>query len=249
MIYHFKKGKAVETSSGFKTTGKPIGYRSARAAGCAVFSRFPGNSALFAIDSNVGENDLVSGIAPTLVGTGTVLQNGEFCFDTVRALDYVIGDSMSALDDFTIEMDYTITSDTTGFRGFMGNKSSWSTMNVCIQWGRDGYRPTAFWYDYYSGNPSTGGDEHPEWVNDGVYHHVAYVRKGDVVSLYSDGAVIVTYTGATKKLNLAIENLLAVGTQHVENQILPGRIKHFRVLNEAIYDDDFVGNLPDWVGA
>jgi hypothetical protein len=209
-----------------------------------IVNNFPGSASLFALDANVGINDLVGGGAPTLVGSGTVLQNGEFCFDTVRAFDYSIGKSMSDLKEFTIEMDYTITSDATGFLGFFGNKHSWSTMCVCMQWGRSGYRPAMFWNDYFDTN--TGGAEHPEWVNDGKYHHVAMVKKGDVVTLYSDGVKIAQYSGATKSLNLAIENLLAVGTQHVENEIFPGRMKHFRVIGSAIYDGDF--DVPDWVG-
>ena len=209
-----------------------------------IVNRFPGSASLFALDANIGVNDLVAGTAPTLIGSGEVLQNGEFCFDNTRALDYVIGESMSALKDFTIEMDYTITSNDTGYCGFFGNRSSWSTMCVCMQWGRSGYRPAMFWQDYFDTN--TGGEEHPEWVNDGIYHHVAYVRKGDTCMLFSDGEKIAEYSGATKDLNLAIENILAVGTQHVENQIFPGRMKHFRVIDSAIYDGDF--DIPEWVG-
>ena len=209
-----------------------------------IINRFPGGKALFAIDANIGINDLVAGTTPTLVGSGEVLQNGEFCFDNTRAFDYVIGKSMSDLKEFTIEMDYTITSDATGYLGFFGNKRSWSTMCVCMQWGRSGYRPAMFWNDYF--DTTTGGAEHSEWVNDGVYHHVAMVKKGEIVTLYSDGKAIAKYESATKNLNLAIENLLAVGTQHVENQIFPGRMKHFRVIGEAIYDGDF--DLPEWVG-
>lgn len=209
-----------------------------------IVNNFPGSASLFAIDASVGINDLVQGGAPTLVGSGEVLQNGEFCFDSTRALDYTIGDTMSALKDFTIEMDYTVTSDQTGYCGLVGNKSSWSTMCICIQWGRSGYRPAMFWNDYF--DTQTGGNEHPEWVNDGKYHHVAYVRKGDTCMLFSDGEKIAEYSGATKDLNLAIEHLLAVGTQHVENQIFPGRMKHFRVLGEALYDGKF--DIPEWVG-
>lgn len=209
-----------------------------------IVNKFPGSASLFAIDANIGINDLVAGTVPALVGSGEVLQNGEFCFDNIRALDYVIGESMSDLKEFTIEMDYTVTSNTTGYCGLVGNKSSWSTMCVCIQWGRSGYRPAMFWNDYF--DTTTGGAEHSEWVNDGVYHHVAMVKKGEVVTLYSDGVKIADYSGATKSLNLAIENLLAVGTQHVENQIFPGRMKHFRVIGSAIYDGDF--DVPEWVG-
>jgi hypothetical protein len=151
---------------------------------------------------------------------------------------------MSDLKEFTIEMDYTITSDATGFLGFFGNKRSWSSMCVCIQWGRSGRRPAMFWNDYF--DTTTGGPTHDDWVNDGIYHHVAMVKKGEVVTLYSEGKAIATYEGATKSLNLAIENLLAVGTQHVENQIFPGRMKHFRVIGSAIYDGDF--DVPEWVG-
>jgi hypothetical protein len=209
-----------------------------------IVNNFPGGASLFAIDANVGINDLVGGGAPTLVGSGEVLQNGEFCFDNTRAFDYVIGESLSDLKEFTIEMDYTITSNATGYCGMFGNKNSWSTMCVCIQWGRSGYRPAMFWNDYF--DTTTGGAEHSEWVNDGVYHHVAMVKKGETVTLYSEGKKIADYTGATKNLNLAIENLLAVGTQHVENQIFPGRMKHFRVIGSAIYDGDF--DVPEWVG-
>jgi hypothetical protein len=209
-----------------------------------IVNRFPGSASLFAIDANIGINDLVTGTAPTLIGSGEVLQNGEFCFDNTRAFDYVIGKTMSDLKEFTIEMDYTITSDATGALGFFGNKSSWSSMFICIQWGRSGRRPVMFWNDYFT--ITTGGPTHDDWVNDGIYHHVAMVKKGEVVTLYSEGKAIATYEGATKSLNLAIENLLAVGTQHVENQIFPGRMKHFRVIGSAIYDGDF--DVPEWVG-
>ena len=205
---------------------------------------FMTSGTLFALDANIGINDLVAGTEPSLIGNGEVLQNGEFCFDNTRAFAYVIGESMSALDEFTIEMDYTVTSNTTGYCGFVGNKNSWSTMCVCIQWGRSGYRPAMFWNDYF--DTTTGGAEHSEWVNDGVYHHVAMVRKGDTITLYSDGEAIAKYEGATKNLNLAIENTLAVGTQLVEDQIFPGRMKHFRIVNRAVYTKDF--NIPTWVG-
>lgn len=204
---------------------------------------------LFAIDASKGVRDLVNGGSPTIFGDGQeVLRDGEFCFDYARALDYTIGESMSALQDFTIEMDYTITSGATGFLGFCGNKASWSTMCICIQWGRAGYRPAMFWNDYF--DTTTGGPEHPDWVNDGKYHHVAMVRSGHIVKLYSDGIAIAQYNGsATSTLNLAIENMLCVGAQHVENQILPGRMKHFRVVSSAVYTADFSDNIPAWVGA
>lgn len=236
--------------NGYTPTVKKIYNGDATIAVSKVWkgNAFDTSDSLFAIDASKGVNDLVSGGSPTIFGDGQeVLINGEFCFDYARALDYTIGASMSALQDFTIEMDYTITSNRTGFLGFCGNKKSWSTMCFCIQWGRSGYRPAMFWNDYF--DTTTGGAEHPDWINDGKYHHVAMVRRGDVIKLYSDGISIAQYSGATIPFNLAIENMLCVGAQHVENAILPGRMKHFRVVPNAVYTEDFSDDIPAWVGA
>lgn len=243
---------SISSFSGYEKTPVPdnvYACTNGRLFGDAIayINEFPSKAALFAIDASKGVNDIVNGGSPTIFGDGQeVLRDGEFCFDNARALDYAIGASMSALQDFTIEMDYTITSDKTGYCGFFGNKSSWSTMNCHIQWGRTGYRPAMFWNGYFEA--LSGGDEHPEWVNDGKYHHVAMVKYGRSFMLFSDGIMIATYTGDTPDLNLAIENKLSIGVQHVENAIFPGRMKHFRVIGGAVYKDNFAGNLPSWVG-
>lgn len=245
--------QTVSSFSGFEKTPRTdsiFACVDGRLIGRAIANadEFPGKASLFAIDASKGVNELVNGGSPTIFGDGQeVLRNGEFCFDTARALEYTIGATMSALQDFTIEMDYTITSDTTGYCGFFGNKNSWSTMFVCVQWGRSGFRPSMFWYEYFNG--ISDGDEHRKWVNDGEYHHVAMVRKGYVITLYSDGTAIAQYSGADKILNMAIENKLSVGVQRVENAILPGRMKHFRVVPNAVYTEDFADNIPAWVGA
>ena len=66
-----------------------------------VINRFENPSNLFALDSSKGVQELVQGISPTQVGSGEVLQGGEFCFDSTRALDYPIGSSLSALKDLS----------------------------------------------------------------------------------------------------------------------------------------------------
>ena len=211
---------------------------------------FSGDSALFALDSWRGLNDLVSDTAPTgyrVDAASAVLKDGVFCFDLKQALQYEIGESMSALNDFTIEMDYTITSGSTGYCGFFGNRTSWTNDCICLQWGRSGFRPSLHWYGVADG--LTGGDEHSDWVNDGKYHHVALVRYGATVYLFSDGKLLGTAGGAGSPLNLAAEGTLAVGVQLVENEILPGRMKHFRVVPIALYTADFSNNIPSWVGA
>ena len=103
-----------------------------------------------------------------------------------------------------------------------------------------------FWNGYYES--ATGGTEHREWVNDGKYHHVAVVRFGNIVTLYSDGVVIAKYRDLSTPLNFAIQNALSVGVQHVENAIFPGRMKHFRICNVAAYTEEFSDALPYWVG-
>lgn len=208
---------------------------------------FAGGATVFAIEAAQGIKDLIGGGSPTIFGDGQeVLRDGEFCFDHSRALDYAVGAKLSGLKDFTIEMDYTITSDNTGYCGFFGNRSGWTSMCICMQWGRNGYRPTLHWNDYFDG--LTGGNSHPEWINDGKYHHVALVRSGNLFTMYSDGVAIARQSGVTLDLNLAVEQKLCVGAQHVENAILPGRMKHFRVCNSAIYTENFDNYLPYWVG-
>ena len=216
----------------------------------AAKNDFSGESALFALDSWRGLNDLASGIAPTgyeVDAASAVLKDGVFCFDHKQALQYEIGESMSALNDFTIEMDYTITSGSTGYCGFFGNRTSWTDDCICLQWGRNGYRPTLHWYNVSDG--LTGGDSHDDWINDGKYHHVALVRHGATVYLFSDGKLIGTAGGAGNPLNLAAEGVLAVGVQLVEREIFPGKMKHFRVVPIALYTADFSNNIPSWVGA
>lgn len=251
-VYSFEDTVTAGLSygAGYTPTVKKIYNSDATLAVSKVWQGggFDISDALFAIDASKGVNDLVDGVSPTIYGDGQeVLRDGEFCFDYARAFDYTIGASMSALQDFTIEMDYTITSGETGYCGFFGNRAGWTTMCVCMQWGRSGYRPAMFWNDYF--DTSTGGAEHQDWINDGKYHHVAMVRSGDVIKLYSDGIAIAQYSGASMILNLAIENMLSVGVQHVENQIFPGRMKHFRVVPNAVYTADFSDDIPAWVGA
>ena len=215
----------------------------------AAKNDFSAESALFALDSWRGLNELVSGTIPTgykVDNPNDVLTDGVFCFNHNRALQYQIGDSLSALTDFTIEMDYTITSDYADYCGFFGNRTSWTTNCICLQWGRRGCKPSLHWNGVADG--LTGGDEHREWVNDGKYHHVAVVRSGSTVYLFSDGKLLGTANGASNPLNLAAEELLTVGVQRVENDILPGRMKHFRVVPFAMYTADFSNNIPTWVG-
>ena len=216
----------------------------------AAKNDFSADSALFALDSWRGLNELVSGTIPTgykVDNPNDVLTDGVFCFDHRRALQYQIGDSLSALTDFTIEMDYTITSDYADYCGFFGNRTSWTTNCICIQWGRTGRKPSLHWNGVADG--LTGGNNHDEWVNDGKYHHVAVVRSGSTVYLFSDGKLLGTANGASNPLNLAAEGFLTVGVQRVENDILPGRMKHFRVVPFALYTADFSNNIPTWVGA
>jgi hypothetical protein len=75
------------------------------------------------------------------------------------------------------------------------------------------------------------------------------VRYEATVYLFSDGKLLGTAGGAGSPLNLAAEGTLAVGVQLVENEILPGRMKHFRVVPIALYTADFSNNIPSWVGA
>lgn len=217
----------------------------------AARNDFSTDSALFALDSWRGLNELVSGTVPTgyKSDANSVLVDGVFCFDHTRALQYQIGDSLSALTDFTIEMDYTITSDDhgSGYYGFFGNRTWWTTDCICVQWRRNGFRPSLHWNGV--ADDLTGGDEHREWVNDGKYHHVAVVRSDSTVYLFSDGKLLGTANGASNPLNLAAEGFLTVGVQRVENDILPGRMKHFRVVPFAMYTADFSNNIPTWVGA
>lgn len=210
---------------------------------------FEYKDALFALDASKGTTDLVADRVASIFGSGEVLQNGEFCFDRVRGLRYTLetGTPLDALKDFTFEMDYTITSDPgSGYWGYYGNKGSWSNMCVCAQWRRDGYRPSMFWNPYY--DTTTGGDAHPEYVNDGIYHHLAWVRKGDVTTLYNDGIATVSRSGITADLNLTIQNQFCVGWQDVEDACLPGRMKHFKITPEALYTSNFENDLPKWVG-
>lgn len=248
----------VISFTGFETTPRPgniYAISGTALIGAAISNDakgdFSSDSALFALDSWRSLNDLVSGNAPTGIGvtdSNLVLTDGVFCFDHVKALQYPIGDSMSALADFTIEMDYTITGDYgSGYYGFFGNRTTWSSDNVCVQWRRNGYRPTLHWNGVADG--LTGGNEHPEWVNDGKYHHLALVKSSHKVYLFSDGVLIGTTDNAPATCNLAYEGFLTVGTQRVENDILPGRMKHFRVVPFALYTEDFSNSLPSWVGA
>lgn len=210
----------------------------------AYIDIFPGTSALFALDASRGTTELVNGGTPSLIGSGTVLQNGEFCFDNTRAFTYAIGSTMSALKDFTIELDFTVTSNATGMQGMFGNRTSWSSHFVGLQWGRDGYRVSLHWNGYVDG--LCGGSYHDDWINDGKYHHAALVRKGSKVSIYTDGELTASSSYNANALNLAVESLLDVGIQRANNVYFPGRIKHFRVLPFAKYTDDF--KLANWVG-
>ena len=68
------------------------------------------------------------------------------------------------------------------------------------------------------------------------------------MSLYVDGKRLVSRTGITRKLNLATIGRLTVGSGHHQTGRFPGRMRHFRVVPYALYEDDFTSNLPVWVG-
>lgn len=231
--------------SGIDSWGYPIVYRDTDSAGLLGFSLA---SAVFAVNAKEGIKDLISGNTPESLGSGTVLQNDELCFDATRALNYSIGSTMSQLSDFTIEADFTITSSTTGFCGLMGNKTSWGDMCIALQWGRNSYRWSTYWYGVLdSGLTST--QDHQDLIQDGKYHHIAFVRAGSTYTTYLDGAVDCSASNISSSiLNLAISGELSVGIQRVENVYFPGRIKHFRISNKAIYTAEFTGNIPSWVG-
>lgn len=205
---------------------------------------FPGGSALFALDANTGSADLINGGTPSSYGSGTVLQNGEFCFDNTRWYSYAIGNTMKALKDFTIELDFTITSDRTGMCAMFGNKSSWSSNNISLQWARYGYRLSLHWNPYVDG--LYGGADHSDWVNDGKYHHAAIVRKGSFVAVYTDGELTASNTYNADALNLAVENAIYLGYNKTNNVNFPGRVKHVRVLPFARYTNNF--KPAKWVG-
>ena len=211
-------------------------------------SEFPGYGALFALDASLGSTELIGGGSATTYGSGTVLSGGEFCFDGARGLDYTVDDTLNGLKDFTVEMDFTITSNATGYCGMFFNKTGWGTDAVGLQWGRYGYQPSMFWNNYSIDNVS-GGPSHPEWISDGVYHHVALVRKGSMLMLFCDGVLLAYRTEITAKLHLAVQQQLSIGVQHIEQSCFPGRMKHFRVVPAAIYTEDFSGDLPPWIGA
>ena len=205
---------------------------------------FPGGSALFALDANTGSADLINGGTPSTYGSGTVLQNGEFCFDNTRWYSYAIGNAMKALKDFTIELDFTITSDRTGMCAMFGNKSSWSSDHISLQWARYGYRLSFHWNQYVDG--LYGGADHRDWVNDGKYHHAAIVRKGSFVAVYTDGELTASDNYNTDALNLAVENAIYLGYNKTDSVNFPGRVKHVRVLPFARYTNNF--KPAKWVG-
>lgn len=213
---------------------------------------FPGYGSLFAIDASVGVNDLINNITPTIEhyenDNGEVLVDNTFKFDRSRGLRYAIGSSLNGLKDFTIELDCTITNIADGYYcGLIFNRTSWTSDAAGIHWGRGGTKPSMMWNDYGI-DAVTGGIDHPEWVNDGVYHHIALVRKADKLMLFSDGVLIVSRDNITKDLNLAVEQCLSIGIQLVERHPFPGNIKHCRITPFALYTGDFSNNLPTWVG-
>ena len=213
---------------------------------------FPGYGALFAVDASRGVNDLINNIVPTIAhyenDTEGVLYGNTFVFDKKRGLRYSIGSSLNGLKDFTVELDFTITGAAGGYYcGLLMNRTTWTTDAFGIHWGRGGVKPSMLWNNHGI-DAVTGGDDHPEWINDGLYHHVALVRKGSRLMLFSDGILIASRDNVTTDLNLAVEQCLTIGIQLIENHAFPGNVRHCRIVPFALYTDDFSNMLPIWVG-
>ena len=207
---------------------------------------FVGGATLFAIEAAQGVNDLVNGGSPTIYGDGQeVLQDGEFCFDNVRAFQYMSNKNLEDIHDFTIEMDYCVNSGVTGYTGLFCSGDGWYNGAFIIQWGRYGYAPSLHW----NGVTETAiGESNQSVVNDGKYHHLAITRKGSLICGFVDGKKH-TIANSDVALNLNIISKIYVGVNKVDGPFFPGRMKHFRVCNVAIYEEDFSDDLPYWVGA
>ena len=57
-----------------------------------------------------------------------------------------------------------------------------------------------------------------------------------------------TIANSDVALNLNIISEIYVGVNKVDSPFFPGRMKHFRVCNAAIYEEDFSDALPYWIG-
>lgn len=201
-------------------------------------------TSIFALKSSSGINEIINNIEPeTTDEIEEILSNGEFCFDGSRYLKYIV--SIGKLNDFTVEFDVKVTGESYGYAGLCCNHTSWTTDAFIIQWGRYGAKPSLHW------NSGSGevpfGNDYSSWINDGKYHHIAVVKSGNNVNGYIDGQKFFIGT-TTRQLDLSSFGGFVVGGNTVDHAYFPGRIKHFRIFDKAIYDDSFDDSLPSWVG-
>lgn len=176
------------TSEGFNSLGKPIEYRSAVDAGCAV-DKLKDNDTLFLFEaSRIAE--VINGIEPQLNGTVTRsgkvanFNHGYLTFATQDISELDFGES----DDFTVEYMSSTDALKSNYPSVIANKSNWTTGTFCgIRYGNNrnagnGYR--VFWNP---GDPLiTESTATSTWGPD-IYRHQACVRQGGVVKMFIDG--------------------------------------------------------------
>jgi Leucine-rich repeat (LRR) protein len=75
-------------------------------------------------------------------------------------------------------------------------------------------------------------------LRDGNWHHVAAVKKGDVVSIYYDGVLVLTQAGLTNINN--VPRILYVGRWGISGENWQGNVDEVRVWNYAVSATDIL---------
>ena len=212
---------------------------------------FPSPNALFAINAVEGSADLVSGQIPTFIGTGKCLRDNTFCIDTVCGYVYQSNDSLHNLNDFTVELDFTITDDPIRDNvSCLFVSGSDSASDFKLMWSPSGNEFTIFYSNDYVTKRAeyvTFGKDTVE-VGDNIYHHMIIYRTGKKLFAQIDNHCTLIYDNAYA--TISFEDTLGLGIRYdgsesEEVTAFPGRITHLQILPYAKVPSDLY-TPPTW---
>jgi hypothetical protein len=145
--------------------------------------------------------------------------DGSSYIQTPDSSDFAFG-----ANDYTIDFWVNTVQATTGILAFQGDNAgtaSAQATQIYIASGKIGFQPD------YNNFPSNHNVQSSTTSNDGLWHHVACVRFGNVFTLYIDGVSKATATFSYTALDTP--NPFFIGRQNASGSSFVGYISEFRV--------------------
>ncbi|WP_437624229.1 LamG domain-containing protein [Sorangium sp. So ce1151] len=178
------------------------------------------------------------------VGTGAVEISPSGIYDMNGYVDFGAAVGAFGTADFTVAHWYQTTFSGTGKHGdIIGNRTAGSKGNYfSVRLVGDGTIVVEICQDSAGTNFLVAVGAPSYGVNDGEWHHLAYVRSGGTFSLYIDGAVVDTrVTGSGNPTNIAGKQSFRIGRRlpnyYGDFHTIPAAYDDLRIYDQALDDD------------